>query len=159
MLSQSTHIKAAGSGARCRGGEKSHGTGTRTADTNYLLNWSKCSQKCHLLKDQLISSCCSPNNSREKKNIKILIVLRLRFFVSFEFWDLPVLCLVQLMRLWAIFISKTCWIPLKTWIYLENRHVTPSSCQIKMRTIADSQRLLDARAGRCFAASSHADLV
>lgn len=68
MLFLSIHIKAAGSGARHRGGEKSHGTGTRTADTNYLSNWSKCSQKCHLLKDQLISSCCSPNNSRGKKN-------------------------------------------------------------------------------------------
>lgn len=145
MLFLSTHIKAAGSGARHRGGEKSHRTGTRTADTNYLSNWSKCSQKCHLLKDQLISSCCSPNNSRGKK---ILIVIRRRFFASFEFWGLSVLYLVQLMRLCAIFISETSWIPLKTWFYLQNNHVTLSSCQIKMRTIADSQRLLDARAGR-----------
>lgn len=118
LLPQSTY-EIASSGARCRGGGKSHRTGTRTADTNYLSNWSKCFQKCHLLKDQLISSCCSPNSSIENKTKlnKMLVVFRTIFcelcnrrFVRF------VLSTVAL-RLRLILIMKTCWIPLKNWTF------------------------------------------
>lgn len=136
LLSQSKYKSCQ---LRCplQGRGKESRTGTRTADTNYLSNWSKCSQKCHLLKDQLITSSCSPNRLTKKKKKKVLEVFRTAplpplFLVSFAIWCLSVLYFAQLMRLWVIFITKPAasfWKsgPLRA----ENRHVTCSPCQIK----------------------------
>lgn len=121
LLSQSKYKSCQ---LRCplQGRGKESRTGTRTADTNYLSNWSKCSQKCHLLKDQLITSSCSPNRLTKKKKKKSAGSLQNRPPPPFIFGELCnlmfvsfVLCTID--EALSNIYYKTCCILLEIWTF------------------------------------------